>query len=61
MPVDVRIDRDRRLVHAAFVGEISKDEMRKYLVDTWVGDEFLGFGELADVRQISTGEGRSRG
>ena len=56
MPIEVRIDREHRLVHATFAGELTPDEMREYLAGTWATGQLEGYAELADVRGVDTKE-----
>ena len=49
MPFEVRIDRDKRLVRAAFFGELSREDLREYVLRTWASGELDGFRELVDL------------
>jgi hypothetical protein len=52
MPFSVRLDRDKRLVLAVFVGKLSAEDVRQYVFRAWATDELTGFRELVDLRAV---------
>ena len=54
MPIEVRIDRQRRLVHVTFEGALTPNEIREYHADTWASGQLEGYAELLDVRGVDS-------
>ena len=54
MPIDVRIDRPRRLVNVTFEGALTPDEMCAYHADTWASGQLEGYVELLDLRGVDS-------
>ena len=50
MPIEVRIDRQHRVVHATFKGVPTPEELHEYLVSTWARGHVEGYAALADLR-----------
>jgi hypothetical protein len=52
MPIEHRIDRERRLVIATGRGTLTHDELMGYQRTVWSSPEVAGFNELADMRAV---------
>ncbi|HSA93874.1 MAG TPA: hypothetical protein VLE48_12750 [Terriglobales bacterium] len=52
MPIDYRIDGERRLVIATGRGTVTHEDLRNYQSAVWSNPEVAGFNELADMRAV---------
>ncbi len=52
MPIDVRIDTDRRLVVGTPRGTMTHGDMESYQKSVWTRPELAGFHELIDMTQV---------
>ena len=53
MPIDYRIDHDRRLVLATAHGEIGEDDLLTYQKTVWSDPTHAGYGELVDMSGVA--------
>jgi hypothetical protein len=56
MPIDYRIDHERRLVLAAAQGEITEDDLFTYQKTVWSDPTHAGYGELVDMSDVAAVE-----
>lgn len=52
MPIDVRIDRRKKIVFATPRGLLTHEEMVAYQRDVWTRPEVAGYGELIDMTVV---------
>jgi hypothetical protein len=53
MPIDYRIDHERRLVLATARGEITEDDLFTYQKTVWSDPTHVGYGELVDMSDVA--------
>jgi hypothetical protein len=54
MPIDYRIDHERRLVLAAAHGAITEADLLGYQRTVWSDPTIAGYGELVDMSDVAT-------
>jgi hypothetical protein len=52
MPIEYRVDHDRRLVLAEAHGTLSTDEIFRYQREVWSRPDVIGYDELADMSDV---------
>ncbi len=53
MPIDYRIDHERRLVLATAHGELTEDDLFTYQKTAWSDPAHAGYGELVDMTDVA--------
>ena len=53
MPIEFRIDPDRRLVSATASGDLTAEEIFKYQHEVWSRPEVKGYNELIDMSNVA--------
>jgi hypothetical protein len=52
MPIDYRVDDDRRIVTARMIGELTYDQIVAYRIEVWTRKELDGYDELVDMTDV---------
>jgi len=53
MPIDYRIDRDRRRVIATVTGTLVRDELFAYQRDVWSRTDLAGYDQIVDMSAVA--------